>query len=143
MKLGILYLNQGDMVRSKEKLLIALKQQPNQYMVQDAYGYFLEKTGEPKLAEQYYLKALQLASDKGEALNNYGTYLYRQNRYHEALKYFLRATADQNYLHPAKAYQNAGLAALALKNKALAKKYFKEAAERRGQVLNCDRLPLP
>lgn len=126
-KLGLAYLEQGKIPQAKEKLLNALKQAPQNYLSYDAMGYFLEKTGEAKAAEQYYLKAMQLAPHNGAAYNNYGTYLYRQKRYQDAIHYFTLAVKEPNYLHTADAYENAGLAALKIPDKKLAKMYFEKA----------------
>lgn len=54
-----------------------------------------------KSAEMLYCKAIKLADikNKGAANNNYGTFLFRQKRYNEALKYFLLAANDPNYIN--------------------------------------------
>lgn len=111
MQLGLAYLEQGDRVRAKHKLLLALQQDKNSVQVQDAMAYFLEEMGDEQQAEIYYLRAVQLAPNSGVALNNYGVFLCRIGKYAESEKQLLAATHDSNYLNTAKAYENAGLCA--------------------------------
>ncbi len=111
MQLGLAYLQQGNRVRAKQKLLLALQQDHNSAQIQDAMAYFLEVTGDTHQAEVYYLRALQLTPHSGVALNNYGVFLCRIGKYTESENQFLAATQDPNYLNTAKAYENAGLCA--------------------------------
>ncbi len=109
MQLGLAYLQQGDRVRAKHKLLLALQQDNNSAQVQDAMAYYCEIIGNTQQAEIFYLRALKLAPKSGIELNNYGVFLCHLNRYAESEKQFLAAAQDQNYLNTAKAYENAGL----------------------------------
>lgn len=126
-QLGMAYLEQHQLIAAKQKLLLALEQYPADPLVNDAFAYFLEKSGSIPNAEKYYLRAIQLAKHPGKELNNYGTFLFRQQRYAAALQVFQQATQDLYYLTPASAYANAGFAALKLKNNALAKEYFSKS----------------
>ncbi len=126
-KLGLAYLQQGDVYRSKRKLLTALHQDPKSPTVNDALGYYMELTGSLKSAENYYKHAMILAPGKGAQLNNYGTYLCRQKRYNESIGYFVRATQDPNFIDSAGAFENAGLCSMAIPDVATAKKYFDRA----------------
>ncbi len=128
-RLALNYLQQGDVVKAKSKMLLALQQAPNNPVVLDSMGYLLEKTGESKSAENYYLKALKLAPKDGRIQNNYGTYLCRHGRYKESIKHFVLATEDPNYLHIAAAYDNAGRCALKIPDKKLADTYFKRSSQ--------------
>lgn len=131
-RLGLLYLENGQRQLAESKLLLAMQQDKHNCVAYDAMGYFLEKSGNVKNAEKYYLQGIEFADsgNKGACYNNYGTYLYRQNNYAKALNYFLKAIKEPSYLHVGAAFENAGLAALALHDKSLAKKYFKEALTR-------------
>lgn len=127
--LGLYYLKQQNIQEAKTKLLLALNQNPKNFLAYDAIAYFLETTKDIKTAEKYYTKAIALASaDKiATARNNYGTFLYRQHRCQKALSQFIDAATDTKYLNIAAAYENAGFAALCLSNKYLAKTYFSRA----------------
>jgi type IV pilus assembly protein PilF len=126
-QLGLAYLEKNQMSQAKKSLLQAKSEAPQEAAVWYGLGYFLERTGDLKSAEEHYRVALALNSNAGPALNNYGTFLCRQNRYSEALKIFEQAAADPHYLEPAVAYANAGLCALKIPNEGLAKHYFQEA----------------
>jgi len=128
-QLGLNYLQEGDIVSAKSKLLLALQEDPNNPMVLDAMGYFWERTGDLDSAEEYYLRAIKLAPNKGEVQNNYGTYLCRHKRYQESINHFLLAVQDVNYLQVAAAYENAGLCALRIPDKKLAHKYLELAVK--------------
>ena len=108
-QLGLAYLQHGDVARAKSKLLLAETEDPQSAVVCDALGYFFEKTGDLNNARKYYLKAITIATHKGSAYNNYGTFLYRQKHYREALKYFNLAAHDPTYLHADLAQKNSEL----------------------------------
>lgn len=128
-KLGLLYLQQHKIEPAKAKLLLAMQQDPNSPIVLDSMAYFIEQTGDSSKAKAFYLKAIDLKPENSELKNNYGAYLCRQKQYKKAIKYFLLAARDINYLYTAKAYENAGLCALRIPNKKLAQKYLKKSLE--------------
>ncbi len=126
-QLGVGYLQQGDMARSKRKLLLALDQAPNWPPAIDAMAYYLETTGDNKSAETYYLRAISVAPKDGSAHNNYGTYLCRTKRFQQADQQFMMAVQDPNYINTAEAYENAGLCAMQVPNNVTALAYFQKA----------------
>lgn len=126
-QLGLAYLKQGDRVRAKRKLLTALAQAPESPHVNVAIAYFMETTGEVDKAALYYKKAIAIAPNRGETLNNYGAFLCRHARYREAQVYFIKAIHDTQYEHTAGAYENAGLCAAAIPDDKKAVYYFKKA----------------
>lgn len=128
-QLGLSYLNEKLMERSKHKLLKALEQDPNSATTNGAMAYYLEVTANIPQADAYYRKAISFAEDKGPALNNYGGFLCRQKQYQNAEQYFLRAVAVPTYVRSSEAYENAGLCELKLPNIAKAKQYFQRALE--------------
>lgn len=128
-QLGLGYLKQGDRPRAKKKLLTALKQDPQSADVNAAMAYYFEQTNEIDQAKKYYTKAIDLSSNSGAQLNNYGTFLCRQGDYKKADAYFMKAVKDQQYVHTSGAYENAGLCALAVPDNEKAEQYFKMALE--------------
>lgn len=128
-ELALGYLQANNLARAKHKLLLAEQQAPNDPAVQDAMAYFLERTGEPKRAEQYYQKAIQLAPKSGKTQNNYGAFLCRQGRYQQALVHFHLAVQDPSYLYPAQVYENAGVCALKIPDKVAARSFFQQALQ--------------
>lgn len=128
-QLGIAYLEKKDVHRAKQKFLLALDEAPNLPEAWYSMGFFLESTGDKEKAKDYYLKAIKLAPNRGDTQNNYGTFLCRSGDYQGAIQYFLLAVKDPDYLETASAYENAGLCAMKIPNKALAIKYFSMALE--------------
>lgn len=128
-RLGLAYLQRHDIQRAKQKLLMALDQDPALPEPWYAMAYLLQITGNNEQANKYYLKAIELAPGRGDTSNNYGTFLCRTGKYDDAIKQFIIATKDPKYLNTASAYENAGLCALKIPNNALAMQYFNRAIE--------------
>lgn len=128
-QLGISYLKQGDLVRAKQKLIKALRNDPQNIETNTAFGYFLEQAKEIELARYYYQKAITISKSSGYALNNYAVFLCKNGEHEESDKYFQKAVTDINYIDTAKAYENAGICALENKNFSKAKKYFIKSLE--------------
>ncbi|MES2217513.1 MAG: type IV pilus biogenesis/stability protein PilW [Pseudomonadota bacterium] len=126
-QLGITYLQHQQVQLAKQKLLLALQEDPNIPETWYAMAFYLEVTGDNTQANQYYLKALALAPKNGEAHNNYGTYLCRTGNYQAAISQFMVAVQDSDYLDTASAYENAGLCSLKIPNRKMAANYFKQA----------------
>lgn len=128
-QLGIAYLERHNLQRSKQKLLLALEQAPSIPETWYSMAYFLEATGNKDDASIYYQKAIAVAPKRGDAQNNYGTFLCRNGDYRGAVEHFMVAVKDPTYLDPADAYENAGLCALKIPDKAMATKYFAQALQ--------------
>lgn len=126
-QLGIDYLQNGKTEAAKQHLVLALKQQPQSVMALGAMGYYYEVVGEPDIAKDYYEKSIRLDSHSGIARNNYGTFLCRRGAFRDAIKQFMLALKDKDYLSVAQVYENAGVCALLIPDKALAKFYFDKA----------------
>ena len=126
-QLGLGYMEQGQMERAKQKLVLALRQAPNWPPALDAMAFYAEKTGELETAKQYYRRSLDIAPNDGNVQNNYGAFLCRNGHLREAEQYFLRAVQDKTYLAAAEAYENAGLCALKIPDQKKAIFYFEKA----------------
>ena len=107
-QLGIAYLEQKNVQRAKQKLLIALEQGPGIPETWYSMAYFLEATGNKAEARKYYMKSVAIAPQRGDAQNNFGTFLCRSGEYRESIKHFMLAVKAPDYLDPAAAYENAG-----------------------------------
>ena len=86
-----------------------------------------ELEGEPKLAEQTFIKAIKLKDNFSEARNSYGKFLFANKRYEEALKQFEMAAADLGYDGRAEALVNVGRTSIYLGNSIRAKAAFEHA----------------
>jgi len=129
LQLGIGYLQQGDIDRAKQKLLLAEKQDPSSPLVWDSLAYFYSKTGDVNKADQFYRKAISLAPSNGKTLNNYGTFLCGQGQYQKAIQYFNAAVKDPSYVTTGQAYENAGLCAEQIPDRQRAKTLFTKALQ--------------
>lgn len=126
-QLGLAYLENGDVQRAHQKLLLAEQQSPGSLQAKGAMGYFLESTGSLPSADAYYRRAITLNPKSGAAQNNYGTFLCRRGRYAEADQHFLLALQDPSYLNTAQVYENAGLCAMQIPDTEKAAGYFTRA----------------
>lgn len=108
-QLGLAYLDKADIAQAKSKFLQAKQQAPKDPVVWYSMAYFYECIADFKRAQTYYQKAIALNPQSGCAHNNYGTFLYRQGKYQEALAHFKLAVQDEYYLDAAKADQNAAM----------------------------------
>lgn len=126
-QLGLAYLENGDVQRAHQKLLLAEQQSPGSLQAKGAMGYFLESTGNLSSADAYYRRAITLNPSSGAAQNNYGTFLCRRGHYAEADQHFLLALQDPNYLNTAQVYENAGLCAMQIPDAQKAMRYFTQA----------------
>lgn len=78
-------------------------------------------------AEDNFQRALGLASGDPEIRNNYGWFLCQTGRERSAIPHFLAAAQNPLYTTPGRAYFNAGLCAVRLKDDRLAEEYFLRA----------------
>lgn len=118
------YLAQRDWSRARGPLAKALDIAPRSVEVHVLYGVLYENESEPGVAEQFYKKALSIAPNDSQALNNYGTFLYGQARYQDALVPLRKLVKDTEYHLRAQAYENLGLTEIRLGNFDEAKQAF-------------------
>lgn len=125
-QLGIGYLQQGEPSRAKAPLSEALELDPRSADAHAALALVFQTEMENELADKHFREALGSRSD-ARILNNYGSFLYEQKRYEEALQRFLAASADTLYPERARVFQNLGMTALQLGQSEAAEKYFTRA----------------
>lgn len=129
MQLGVGYLQQGDIDRAKQKLLLAQQQDPASPLTHDALAYFYATTGDTEKADSYYRQAIAIAPHDGKTLNNYGVFLCSQGKYQQALAYFYKAVKDPAYVTTGQAYENAGLCAEQIPDTKTAESLFNRALQ--------------
>ncbi|MEO5353555.1 MAG: type IV pilus biogenesis/stability protein PilW [Magnetococcus sp. XQGC-1] len=124
MQLAIGYYQQGQYKVALEEIRQALIIYPD---LVDAYAVraviFMDM-GERQLAEDNFLQAMKLSPNNVDVANNYGWFLCQNGRERQGLTYLDRVIKDPAYATPGKAYNNAGLCSLRLKDVSGAEKYF-------------------
>lgn len=126
-RLAMGYMQQGRMDLAQGKLAEALQQGPKIPMVHNALALFYERTGRPAEADHQYKLSLRYDPGNPNTQNNYGAFLCRQGKYRQSIGYFIKASNNLNYSTPDSALANAGLCALKIPDKGLARKYFMQA----------------
>lgn len=126
-QLGIGYLQQGASGRAKVPLKKALDLDPSSADAHAALALVFQVEMEPKLADEHYRKALSQRGDDARLLNNYGSFLFEQKRYEEALERYQQAAQDTLYPERSRVFENLGLTALELKQREQAKLYFQRS----------------
>jgi len=127
MTLGAQYLKQNNLGQAIAKLEKAVEQQPTLALAHTYLAFAYERYGETDKAAKHYSKAVKLDSNDPIALNNYGTFLCRQNDVRESLKFFERAANNRRYQTPDAAMTNAGVCAKKIPDYEIADKYFRDA----------------
>lgn len=128
-KLGLAYLQQGDLEKAVEKLKKALALNSG---YTEAYHYLAEtyrRQGKAVEANKAYMDALHLTPDDPAIHNNYGVFLCGTGHYTEAEEQFLIAATNPKYHAIAQAYENAGLCMMKLGDQARAELYFRQALQ--------------
>lgn len=122
--LGVGYIQQGQSERAKVPLKKALELDSGNADANAALALVFQSELEPKLADDYYRKALSARPKDARILNNYGSFLYEQKRYKEAYERFEQAIEDNLYTGRARVYENLGMTALALGDHESAREHF-------------------
>jgi type IV pilus assembly protein PilF len=126
-QLGLGYLQQGQTERAKAPLKKALELSSSDADANAALALVFQTELEPQLADQYYGKALSSRPKDARILNNYGGFLYEQKRYKDAYERFEQAADDNLYAERARVFENLGMTALKLDDRAQAQEYFNKA----------------
>ena len=109
LQLGAAYLQQGNLAPAKEKLERAEMQAPRDPVVHGLLAMLYHRLGDDVKAEKEYRRALELAPNDPEQLNNYAVFLCSTGRVDDGVKRFQQAARNQLYRTPWAAYTNAGV----------------------------------
>jgi len=124
--LGVEYMRQGQYEKALAKLNRALEVDPGYALAYNALGVLYQFLNDPVQAEVNFKKSLKIDKENSPAMNNYGQFLCKQNRYKEAEEYFLAAASNPFYTTPEIAFANAGSCAYINKRIDVAVKYFEK-----------------
>jgi type IV pilus assembly protein PilF len=111
-QLGVGYYQQNNMEMAQEKLLKALRQNPDNSQAHYAFAVLQNRFKDKEKAEFHFRKAIELDSRNSEALNNFGAFLCNEGRVDEAEDMFMRAVDNPVYKTPEIAYTNAAVCLL-------------------------------
>ncbi len=121
------YLEQRDWNRARDPLERALEIDPRSAEAHTLMGVLYQAQNEPALAEGAYRRALRYDPRHPQALNNYGTFLYAQGRFEDALGPLRTLVEDTTYRARAQAYENLGFTELKVGNQERARQAFERA----------------
>jgi len=126
-ELALKYIENKNRESARHHLRRAFDIDRNSVSATFAMAMLYQLEGEPVLAEEYFKKTLKLDRNYTRGRNNYGAFLYKQERYQEAYKEFETASQMLDYDNRAEVMVNLGRAALKLDNPDKAKAAFEHA----------------
>ncbi len=128
-RLGIGYLERGELQVAMEKLQTALRHDSAHVPALVALAMIYEEVGDRSRAERHFRQAIGYAPDDGATLNSYGVFLCRQESYAEAESFFQQAMRDPFYATPEVALLNAGACARRSGELERAEEHLRQALE--------------
>ncbi|UFH50088.1 type IV pilus biogenesis/stability protein PilW [Pseudomonas sp. KNUC1026] len=131
-QLGLGYLMQGDTERAKVPLKSALDLDSSSQDANAALALVFQAEREPKLAEEYFRKSLS-SGENARIRNNYGSFLFEQQRYPEAYEMFQKAASDPLYPERSRVFENLGMAAQQLNRPDEAQGWLEKAIAMNGR----------
>lgn len=126
-RLGVGYMQRGELELAMEKLKKALQLDPGSSDAHTALGALYEELGNKEKAGYEYRKAVDVKPTDPLARNNYGQFLCKQGRTAEAEENFKEAVKQPFYKTPEVALTNAGAC---VSEPAEAEEYYREALQR-------------
>jgi type IV pilus assembly protein PilF len=121
------FYQQRNYAQALEELRSSLSVDPDYAQAHGLMGLvYLDLNDRPR-AEESFLRALALAPDDSEILNNYGWYLCQTDRPREAIAQFQAALKNPLYPTPARPLHNAGICSLRVGDAAAAEDYFQRS----------------
>ncbi len=97
LELAAAYLGRGQAATALDEVKAALVAKPDMPEALNLRGLVYATLGEPKLAEESFQRALQLAPKDADTMHNYGWFLCQQRRFPEADVQFNAALAQPQY----------------------------------------------
>jgi type IV pilus assembly protein PilF len=132
-QLGLGYLQQGMSEQAKVPLKKALALDSDDTDVNAALALVFQAQAEPELADQYFNKALAVRPADPRLLNNYGSFLFAQQRYDQAAVNFQQASADTLYPERSRVFENLGVTSMRLGQRDSARQQLEKALHLNGR----------
>jgi len=128
-ELGKGYLREGAYEVAMDKFRRALQQDPDLPDAHVGIAQLYARLDQQDLAEQHFRKAVRLAPQRSEVLNDYAIYLCDHGRPQAAEKLFLQAAENPNYAAPEVSYTFSGICAQRQNDLTKAKSYLQRALQ--------------
>lgn len=122
-----IYLKRGQLQYAKEKIDKAMELDDDDANVNNIMALYQWRVKQMDEANKYFRKAISIAPNNPESLNNYAVFLCEKGEIEQAVKYYDRAVAIPLYASKIQAYTNAGKCLAKKKETNRAEKYFSEA----------------
>lgn len=106
--LGLQYLRAGNTASAKGPLQRALEIDDNYAPAYNALALVFQAEEDLAISERYFRKAVAADPQSAMIHNNFGAFLFSQQRYEEACQELTRATEDPFYQARAQAFENMG-----------------------------------
>lgn len=107
--LGAGYMRNGEYQRAKEYLNRAQAMKPKSAEVHSLFGLLFQLEGEDALAEDHFKAAIKQDPQSTRSRNNYGAFLFSEERYDEAVGQLEVAAKDLYYPGRAQVFENLGV----------------------------------
>ena len=130
-QLGARYYRKGDFDLARDRLELALEQNPRNGLAWSALGLTYEALGNLRLAEEAYDQAVRVAPRDYKIQENYAVFLCRQDRFDDARRYFDKAIKAPTNDYSEQTYTNAGVCMMQKPDHVAAEAYLRAALERR------------
>lgn len=127
MKLGVAFMEQGNMEAAKERLERAVKQDPKNADAHFSLAELYNRLKQPGEADQEYREAIALAPDKLEIVNGYAVFLCTNGEVDKGIAQFQKLMNNPLYGRQAAAATNAGMCLRSEKRHAESVRFFEAA----------------
>jgi type IV pilus assembly protein PilF len=127
LQLGVRYMDLGKLDVAKENLELALKKDPHNPQVHNAFAFLYEKIDDYAQAKEQYEIALDESPEDWSVQNNYGRFLCDRGEYEQGMALLTKAISTQLNDKQWLALTNAGRCQLAMKQVQNAKAHLKQA----------------
>jgi len=135
-RLGVQYLQRGDIQLANEKLTKALEQDNSNANAHIAMAQLQFAIDQPKVAQKHYKRAVSLDPDNADNRNAYGVFLCSTGDIEGAEREFDKAASNPFYETPEFALDNAGVCMLEAGRFEEAEDYLTKAIRRNPQFAN-------
>jgi len=126
-ELAFSYFQNGQMAVALDEVRIALTSKSDYYQAYNVLGLINMDLGDNAKAEEAFRRALAIAPNDSDTLNNYGWFLCQTQRERQAIPQFLAALKNPLYPSPAKPYLNAGICSEKANDVVAAEDYYRRA----------------